>query len=59
VRLQYSLAADRVAALAGMGLYFQELPLLSQCAFDEVRRPNTNGKGAGAVQRFRSEWRFK
>jgi len=35
--LRYSLAADRVTALAGMGMYFQELPLLSQCAFDEVR----------------------
>ena len=34
--LRYSLAADRGTALAGMGMYFQELPLLSQCAFDEV-----------------------
>ena len=42
--LKYSLAADRVAALAGMGLYFEELPLLSQCAFDEVRE--TRGTGA-------------
>ena len=53
--LRYSLAADRVAALGGMGLYFQELPLLSQCAFAEVcaaarlqpQQPSGGGSGGG------------
>jgi SAM-dependent methyltransferase len=34
--LKYSLPADRKEALDGMGLYFEELPLLNQCAFAEV-----------------------
>ena len=43
--LRYSLPAERKAALDGMGLYFEELPLLSQCAFAEVCIAAKTGSG--------------
>ncbi len=43
--LKYSLPDDRKGALDGMGLYFEELPLLSQCAFSEVCHAAVSGSG--------------
>mmetsp|Transcript_159552 Transcript_159552/g.488242 ORF Transcript_159552/g.488242 Transcript_159552/m.488242 type:complete len:352 (-) Transcript_159552:111-1166(-) len=43
--LRYALPADRKAALDGMGLYFEELPLLTRCAFDEVVAATRTGGG--------------
>ena len=37
--IRYALPQDRKDALAGMGIYFEELPLLSQCAFEQVSLP--------------------
>mmetsp|Transcript_41819 Transcript_41819/g.116640 ORF Transcript_41819/g.116640 Transcript_41819/m.116640 type:complete len:360 (-) Transcript_41819:90-1169(-) len=34
--LAYALPADRKSVLNSMGLYFEEIPLLSQCAFAQV-----------------------
>eukprot|EP00798_Chlamydomonas_sp_ICE-L_P024571 gene24571-10182_t len=42
---EFALPADRKDALAGMGLYFEELPLLSQCAFDQVCKAAATGEG--------------
>jgi len=41
----YSMAADCKAALDGMALYFEEMPLLVRCAFDEVVTDAKEGKG--------------
>mmetsp|Transcript_31016 Transcript_31016/g.89636 ORF Transcript_31016/g.89636 Transcript_31016/m.89636 type:complete len:362 (-) Transcript_31016:101-1186(-) len=43
--LRYSLPADRKEALNGMGLYFEELPLLCQCAFSQVCEAAASGAG--------------
>eukprot|EP00873_Tetraselmis_striata_P022558 jgi/Tetstr1/442822/TSEL_030905.t1 len=41
----YVLPQDSQEALSQMGLYFEELPLLSQCAFQEVCEAATTGGG--------------
>ena len=41
----YSLPDESKIALDSMGLYFEELPLLSQCAFDQVCRSAATGEG--------------
>ena len=46
--LKYSLPAERKEALDGMGLYFEELPLLSQCAFSEVCDATASGSGVAS-----------
>ena len=43
--LTYSLPLERKEALDGMGLYFEEIPLLSQCAFSEVCDAARSGGG--------------
>lgn len=43
--LKYFLASDRKAVLDGMGLYFEEMPLLAQCAFDQVVAAARDGGG--------------
>ena len=42
---EYALPAENQEALSGMGLYFEELPLLSQCAFDQVCAAAKTGDG--------------
>jgi 2-polyprenyl-3-methyl-5-hydroxy-6-metoxy-1,4-benzoquinol methylase len=42
---KYFLPSDRKASLDGMGLYFEELPLLAQCAFDQVCTAAQTGAG--------------
>lgn len=42
---KYSLSAETSSALDGMGLYFEELPLLTRCAFDEVVSAASTGGG--------------
>ena len=41
----YALEAEQRAALDSMGLYFEELPLLAQCAFDPVCDAVRTGRG--------------
>ena len=43
--MRYSLPPQRKAALDAMALYFEELPLLSQCAFAEVCDATKTGDG--------------
>ena len=54
---RFALPRERKEALAGMGIYFEELPLLSQCAFEEVSRAAKSGDGVApsCYGRF-SEW---
>ena len=47
--LTYSLPADRKEALDGMGLYFEEMPLLAQCSFDQVCAAAKTGDGVPAA----------
>jgi 2-polyprenyl-3-methyl-5-hydroxy-6-metoxy-1,4-benzoquinol methylase len=51
--LKYSLPDERKEALDGMGLYFEELPLLSQCAFSEVCDAAATGGGV-APDRYKA-----
>eukprot|EP00961_Rhodomonas_salina_P070826 951303-Rhodomonas_salina.1 len=44
----YVLPLESQEALSGMGLYFEELPLLSQCAFDEVCAAAKTGDGVAS-----------
>jgi hypothetical protein len=46
--LTYVLPEDRKQALNGMGLYFEELPLLCQCAFQEVTEAARTGDGVAS-----------
>ena len=46
--LKFSLPVDRKEALDAMGLYFEEMPLLSQCAFSEVCEAAKAGGGVAA-----------
>lgn len=41
----FSLPEDRQQALTSMGIYFEEVPLLVKCAFDEVSRAAKEGGG--------------
>ncbi|CAJ1456545.1 unnamed protein product, partial [Effrenium voratum] len=43
--LKYSVFSESRSALDGMGLYFEELPLLTRCAFDEVVDACSRGGG--------------
>ena len=43
--MSFALPPERKAALDAMGLYFEELPLLSQCAFAEVCDAAKTGEG--------------
>jgi len=45
VQPRFALSQDRKDALAGMGIYFEELPLLSQCAFEQVSTAAREGGG--------------
>lgn len=42
---RFALPQERREALAGMGIYFEELPLLSQCAFEQVSSAARSGGG--------------
>ena len=46
--LEYFLPPERKTALEGMGLYFEEIPLLSQCAFAEVCAAAKAGGGVAS-----------
>lgn len=46
--LRYSLPRERQDALAGLGIYFEELPLLSSCAFPHVCEAAATGKGVAS-----------
>lgn len=52
----YTLPEDRQKALASMGLYFEELPLLSRCAFTEVSQAARVGGGINANYSEFSSW---
>ncbi|CAE7526372.1 lig1 [Symbiodinium pilosum] len=42
---RYHISEETKSALDGMGLYFEELPLLTRCAFDEVVEATRRGGG--------------
>ena len=54
---RFALPKERKDALSGMGIYFEELPLLSQCAFEQVSTAAKSGEGISPPHYGRfSEW---
>ena len=45
---RYSLPPARKEALSGMGIYFEELPLLASCAFTHVCEAARDGSGVAS-----------
>jgi hypothetical protein len=58
---KYILDEEKQDALRSMGLYFEELPLFSQCAFNEVCSAAKNGEGVSPLhyRPFVGEWMGK